>query len=476
MTTFPDPAPAAVPAAPLGVVERLKRAADVASADLVLGLAARVRELSESEHPDLLALRATGLTVTGRPVDLVHAAVDLVTQEFSEAAGVGLDSALSTVWAAWYDATDRGPVWQAVAEGRITVEQARTITARAARLSRRVATITEVRDDTGRLVELAVVEGDHVIDPAEQPAVLAGFLQRAVAWASDGVLVDALARRCNRLTTDLTPGFVAVTISRPEATRELVVEACEDDTFAHVTLVLPAADAIRLKAFATAAADATADAESATGTADARDHATRVNDAAADLIADGLAREVLARSDCTTPADADHPVVQGRTHRPASSVQVHVSVDASTLAGLDEHDGFVAGLGPVPAPVARALAGDAGASWRAVVTAPGTRTVIDVAATAYRPTAALRRFVTARDDTCQGFGCRTSAIDCDLDHVIAWPQGPSTAENLQALCRTHHRFKTQYIYESTTANRRRNTARPRPPAPPRPVDDSPPPF
>ncbi|NAZ83331.1 DUF222 domain-containing protein, partial [Kineococcus sp. R8] len=279
--------------------------------------------------------------------------------------------------------------------------------------------------------------------------------------------------------------FVAVTISRPEATRELTVEVCEDDTFAHVTLVLPLADAIRLKAFATAAADATADAESAAGLADARDHATRANDAVADLIADGLTRqsqacEVPARSDSTTPADAEHPVATGRTHRPASSVQVHVSVDASTLAGLDEHDGFIAGLGPVPAPVARELAGDAGACWRAVVTAPGTRDVIDVAATAYRPTAALRRFVTARDDTCQGMGCRVPALDCDLDHIVAWPEGRSTAGNLQALCRTHHRFKTQYVYETTAAHRRRTDARPRrsapPPPPPPPDDDSPPPF
>ncbi|NAZ83536.1 hypothetical protein GTR02_17095, partial [Kineococcus sp. R8] len=229
-------------------MERLKRAADAASADLVLGLAERVRELSGSEHPDLVSLRSAGLTVTGRPANLVHAAVDLVTQEFAEAAGVSLDSALSTVWAAWYDATDREPVWQAVAEGRITAEQARTITSRAARLSRRVATITEVRDEDGRVIDLNVVEGDPVIDPAQQPAVLAGFLNQAISWALDGVLVEALARRCNRLITDLTPGFVAVTISRPEATRELTVEVCEDDTFAHVTLVLPLADAIRLKA------------------------------------------------------------------------------------------------------------------------------------------------------------------------------------------------------------------------------------
>ncbi|NAZ84110.1 HNH endonuclease, partial [Kineococcus sp. R8] len=72
---------------------------------------------------------------------------------------------------------------------------------------------------------------------------------------------------------------------------------------------------------------------------------------------------------------------------------------------------------------------------------------------------------------------RVAAIDCDLDHVIAWPEGASTADNLQPLCRSHHRFKTQYVYETATANRRRNAGNRRALLPPpSPVDDSPPPF
>jgi len=476
-STAPDLATADPPAVECGVVERLKRDADAGSARLVLGLAARVRELRDGEHPDLLALKATGLTVAGRPVDLVHAAVDLVTAEFADAAGVSLPTALATVWAAWYDATDRGPVWQAVAEGRISTEQARTIERRAARLDRRVAVLTEVRDATGRLVDLDVVEGEPVLDPARRPEVLAGFLQQAVTWAEGRVPAEALSRRCDRLVTGLTPGYVAVNVRRREDTRELVVEACEDDVHAHVTVVLPRADAIRLRAWANAAADATADAESAAGIADGRDHSTRANDAVADLLLDGLTRQAPARSDATTPAGTDASSVTGRAHRPASSVTVHVTVDAATLAGLDDHDGWVAGLGAVPARVARDLAGEAGAAWRAVVLAPGTREVVDVAANAYRPTAALRRFVTARDDTCRGPGCRVSAIDCDLDHVLAWPEGTSTADNLQPLCRSHHRFKTQYVYETAEAHRRHNRAnRHSPLPPPRPVDGSPPPF
>ena len=30
---------------------------------------------------------------------------------------------------------------------------------------------------------------------------------------------------------------------------------------------------------------------------------------------------------------------------------------------------------------------------------------------------------------------------CDLDHVIAYPAGPTSAANLQSLCRAHHGFK-----------------------------------
>ncbi|NIZ92223.1 HNH endonuclease signature motif containing protein [Kineococcus rubinsiae] len=325
-------------------------------------------------------------------------------------------------------------------------------------------------------MDLDVVEGEPVLDPTDRPAVLARFLDQAVRWAEEGVPAEALSRRCDRLVTTLTPGYVAVSVRRRDDTRELVVEACEDDAHAHVTAVLPRADALRLRAWANAAADATADAASTAGLADDRSHATRANDAVADLLVAGLAREVPARGDATTPADAEHPTARGRTHRPASSVLVHVTVDAATLAGLDDHDGWVAGLGSVPADVARALAGDAGAAWRALVLAPGTREVVDVAANAYRPTAALRRFVTARDDTCRGPGCRVPAIDCDLDHVVAWPEGASTADNLQPLCRSHHRFKTQYVFETAAGQRRRAAARPHRSAPPPPVDDSPPPF
>ncbi|MFI5426259.1 HNH endonuclease signature motif containing protein [Aeromicrobium sp. UC242_57] len=50
--------------------------------------------------------------------------------------------------------------------------------------------------------------------------------------------------------------------------------------------------------------------------------------------------------------------------------------------------------------------------------------------------------MTSRDQTCQFATCHRPAVECDLDHQIPWPHGPTTARNLQTLCRRHHQMKT----------------------------------
>lgn len=63
--------------------------------------------------------------------------------------------------------------------------------------------------------------------------------------------------------------------------------------------------------------------------------------------------------------------------------------------------------------------------------------------TTYRPTAAQRRFVAARDRGCRHPGCSRPAIWTDLDHVTAHDAGGATdCANLCTLCRRHHRLKT----------------------------------
>ncbi|MGY1633285.1 DUF222 domain-containing protein [Geodermatophilus sp. SYSU D01186] len=61
----------------------------------------------------------------------------------------------------------------------------------------------------------------------------------------------------------------------------------------------------------------------------------------------------------------------------------------------------------------------------------------------YRPTAAQRRFVRARDRRCRWPGCRRPAPRSDLDHARPHADGgPTDCSNLCCLCRTHHRIKT----------------------------------
>jgi hypothetical protein len=63
--------------------------------------------------------------------------------------------------------------------------------------------------------------------------------------------------------------------------------------------------------------------------------------------------------------------------------------------------------------------------------------------TAYRSTAAQRRFVRARDRSCRMPGCRRRPGRCDIDHGIAHADGgPTDCWNLCCLCRRHHRIKT----------------------------------
>ena len=134
----------------------------------------------------------------------------------------------------------------------------------------------------------------------------------------------------------------------------------------------------------------------------------------------------------------DSAMVAGR---PALAPLVQVTVAASTLLGLDDQPGELAGHGPIPAELARQVAADPTGTWRRILTDPATGAILDVGHRSYRPPRPLARFVTARDGTCRFPSCRQPARRCDLDHVTPWPDGPTAAANLISLCRHHHRLK-----------------------------------
>ena len=145
-------------------------------------------------------------------------------------------------------------------------------------------------------------------------------------------------------------------------------------------------------------------------------------------------------------ADAFVTVCAGTTSGPGLSqaqrsiAQIQVTVPATTLLGLTDTPGELAGYGPITAEVARRIA--AHGTWRRLLTDPGSGQLLDYGRQTYRPPAQLAAFVIARDRTCGFPGCSQPARRCDLDHCKSWRTGGTTCpHNLGALCRRHHRAK-----------------------------------
>jgi Domain of unknown function (DUF222) len=173
---------------------------------------------------------------------------------------------------------------------------------------------------------------------------------------------------------------------------------------------------------------------------------TAVNLDAADAVAAYQRLDAYARAMNPTDgrsldqrrADAFIDLILGRTSTSGATpiAEVHVTVAASTLLGLDNQPGELAGYGPITADVARQLAADA--TWRRILTDPVSGTVLDVGRTTYRPPKGLADHIRTRDRTCRFPGCRHPARRCDIDHGRPYPDGPTSAGNLCCICRHHH--------------------------------------
>jgi hypothetical protein len=109
------------------------------------------------------------------------------------------------------------------------------------------------------------------------------------------------------------------------------------------------------------------------------------------LVIDELARKIKASGD-ERPIDAiRHDIhldlILGKC---ADRIQVHayLHVPATTLAGISEDPGILAGYGPITAELCRQLA-HTNALWRRVFTDPITKVVKDVDRKTYRPSDGL---------------------------------------------------------------------------------------
>ncbi|KYH45992.1 hypothetical protein AZH51_10060 [Branchiibius sp. NY16-3462-2] len=130
----------------------------------------------------------------------------------------------------------------------------------------------------------------------------------------------------------------------------------------------------------------------------------------------------------------------GHAPEPDNLTHQHRPPTKATGAGMIG-DLLLPKVGVIPARTITEMTHLLGVKLSRALTDPATGTVIETGDRFYRPGARLARFVQARDQHCRFPGCTRPAKLSDIDHVIRYPDGDTTASNLQCLCRHHHRAK-----------------------------------
>jgi hypothetical protein len=125
---------------------------------------------------------------------------------------------------------------------------------------------------------------------------------------------------------------------------------------------------------------------------------------------------------------------------PRVAANVYVTMDLATLLGLRNHPAELHGYGPLPAPLARAIAADNG--WQRLIADPVTGAPLDLGRLRRRPSAPLAAWIRTRDRVCLFPGCYRAAGRCDLDHRDPVAEGGRTDKNkLVPACPKHHRVR-----------------------------------
>jgi hypothetical protein len=259
----------------------------------------------------------------------------------------------------------------------------------------------------------AMVDECALLDRAQAAAVEAQLLPGAGERA-----VGDFRRRLRRAVATIEPGAALARHEEAVAARDVRLIPLEDG-MATVAATMPAVDARALFTVI----DTLARARHAA--AGGRRSGMRIGACRVDALAT-LAHAAMANRSLPKP--------HGRR------VELQVVIDAASLFGLADNPAHLDGYGPIPAEVARMLAGDA--RWRRLVTDPVTGHLLDYGRTTYRPPKKLTDFLIARDRECAMVGCHRPAVFCDGDHVIPNPKGCTSSSNMLMLCRRHHRMKT----------------------------------
>ena len=133
---------------------------------------------------------------------------------------------------------------------------------------------------------------------------------------------------------------------------------------------------------------------------------------------------------------------------PEPRFRLNVTVPVLTLLGGSEEPGMLEGTTPIPAAMARELAG-ASETWHRVLTDPCSGAFLPLPAQRYTPTRAMLEHLRLRNTTCAVPGCtRGTSWASEADHIEEYAHGDpehgglTEIENLHLLCWQHHRAKT----------------------------------
>jgi hypothetical protein len=289
---------------------------------------------------------------------------------------------------------------------------------------------------------------------AEQTAQLtdtqAGRVERTVLGRAGGQTPGQLRQSVRRAVLNTDPD--AVRRRQQAALRERGVSLYDlPDGMAMLSACLPAAEAVGVYAVldhharATGNTDASRDADSDNGNGGSREGGDSIADSDDDRTLDARRADVLVDLVC---GPLGHPAAgstaatsrRGPLWRRHVEVQVRLTVPYTTLFGLDEQPGELAGYGPLPPHQTRELA--AAGTWRRILTDPPTGLPIDFGTTRYRLPSNLRDAILTRHPRCQAPGCNRTAVGCDLDHHTPHHRsGTTTLTDTGPYCRRHHRLK-----------------------------------
>jgi hypothetical protein len=119
---------------------------------------------------------------------------------------------------------------------------------------------------------------------------------------------------------------------------------------------------------------------------------------------------------------------------------VNVTVPITTLMGLSDTPGMLAGGTAVPAELASLIAEDPDSVWHRLLTDPAGG-FVELSTDTYQPTKLQWKWTVAESPQCVWPTCRRPATVIDLDHRVPFPLGPTSTRNLQPLCERHHKIK-----------------------------------